>query len=77
MTNDLKWSRSEMIEECCREWGDDTGRDFAPEDCTVVESTGDHDEPCLIVLHRPSGRTSDEWGDGGMWHLDGSIYAGE
>jgi hypothetical protein len=64
-----KWTHAEMIEEAVAWWEDSKIRD---EDCRVIESTDAEDGPCLVVLHVPTGRTTDEAGVGGRWHLDGT-----
>lgn len=65
------WTEDAMIESTLEWWGRD---DFEASDCVVREGTDDDGEQCLIVLHRPTGRTSTEAGNRGRWHLDGTAY---
>lgn len=61
------WTEDEMIGTTCEWWGNG----YRPEDCRVIR----WNEPeCLIVIHTPTGRTSDEAGGSGRWHLDGRAY---
>lgn len=69
-TNKTRWTHEDMIAATLEWWGDD---DLKARDCKVVESDYD-DEPCLIVIHTPSGRTSREAHSGGCWHLDGTAF---
>jgi hypothetical protein len=66
----LQWTEADMIAAACEHWGDG----FEPGDCRVVRRYA-HGSPCLVVLHEPTGRTSDEAGNGGRWHLDGRAMA--
>jgi hypothetical protein len=60
------WNHRDMINAACEHWGEG----YEPGDCRVIRDDG-HEPPCLVVRHEPTGRTSDEAGDGGRWHLDG------
>jgi hypothetical protein len=68
MMDAITWTESDMIDAACEHWGEG----FRAEDCRVIPSTGHGDETCLVVLHQPTGRTSDESGDAGRWNLDGT-----
>jgi hypothetical protein len=63
------WTKADMVTATVDWWNAD-GIDET--DCTVVRSTDGNGKPCLIVLHVPTGRTSDEAGDAGRWRLDGT-----
>ena len=66
----IRWTREDMIAATIEHWGDES---IAAKDCKViVDASGE--QPCLIVVHRPTGRTSAEAGDAGRWHCDGSAY---
>jgi hypothetical protein len=69
--NAIIWTRDDMIEATVEAWGCD---DIEAADCEVIRDDS-HEPPCLIVHHEPTGRTSDEAGDGGRWHLDGRAFA--
>lgn len=60
------------LEEMRTETADHFGWDVA--DCEVMEARDGDDEPCLVVLHIPTGRDSSEAGDGGRWHMDRTGY---
>ncbi len=64
-----RWSESDMIAEAVYWWGNPQ---ILAEDCRVIEDTDGDGNPYLMVLHEPTGRTSDEAGDAGRWHLDGT-----
>lgn len=64
----IVWTRKEMVLETALHF------EWQESDCDVIEHTDAHDEPCLIVMHIPTGRTSAEAGDGGRWHLDRTAY---
>jgi hypothetical protein len=66
-TKAIRWTESDMIDAACEHWGEG----FEPGDCRVIRSTRAGDRPCLVVLHEPTGRTSDEAGDAGRWETDG------
>jgi hypothetical protein len=68
----IRWTKAEMIDATVEFWFDSR---FERADCKVIRSTDNRGEPCLIVLHVPSGRTSDESGNDGRWHPDGTAYA--
>lgn len=63
-TESIRWTHEDMVTATVEYWGDDS---IAEDDCEVVRR-GDH----LVVLHRATGRTSDEAGDAGCWNLDGT-----
>ncbi len=71
MATEPRWTYDEMISETLA-WWERADRDAR--DCRVVEVDDCIGEPCLIVLHSPSGATSDEAGAGGRWNLDGTAY---
>lgn len=62
----ILWTEDEMIAAAMEHWD----MDCDPREFQVVRSTDSQDRPCLIVRHDPSGRTSDEAGNSGRWHLD-------
>lgn len=70
MSDPIRWTEDEMIQETVAFWERD---DIRAEECRVIESTAD-DQRCLVVLHKPTGRTSDEAADGGRWTLDGQSW---
>jgi hypothetical protein len=63
-----KWEEKDMVMETADHFGWD------PAECRVARSTDQDDRPCLVVIHEPTGRTSDECGDAGRWHSDGTAY---
>ena len=65
------WSHADMIESTVDWWENPAIEDT---DCNVIQ-TNDGENPCLVVLHTPTGRTSDEAGDRGRWHLNGTAFA--
>lgn len=65
------WTHEDMILATLEFWGIDS---FEPSDCQVVEATDGNGDPCLVVVHRPTGRTSDEASNAGRWHLDGTAF---
>jgi hypothetical protein len=65
------WTEAEMIEETLDYWEDPA---IEAEDCRVIVQEDAAGEPCKVVLHERTGRTSTEAGDGGRWHMDGSAY---
>lgn len=72
MTDVIRWPHKDMIAATIEHWGDDT---IEAEDCEVAESDRDG-EPCLIVVHTPTGRTSAEAGDvRGRWTWSGIAWS--
>jgi hypothetical protein len=71
MGDRLIWSHADMIEATVEWWGRD---DIEDADCEVIEGTDGDGRPCLIVVHRPTGKSSEEAADAGRWHLDGTAY---
>jgi precorrin-4 methylase len=67
----IRWTDADMIAATVEHWGVE---EIDEADCRVIEATYGWDEPCLVVIHMPTGRTSDEAGDGGRWHLDRTAY---
>ena len=65
------WTEDDMIDAAVEWWADE---DLDGHDCAVRRGTDAAGDPCLVVLHKPTGRTSAEMGDGGRWHLDGTAY---
>jgi hypothetical protein len=70
MDDPLAWSEDEMILETVEWWGDP---EINREDCRVIRSHWDG-EPCLKVVHVPTGKTSDEAGTGGLWTPEGYAW---
>lgn len=66
----IVWPEADMIGATLEWWEDET---IHREDC-VVRETNNGKEPCLVVLHKPTGKTSDEAGDAGRWRLDGTAF---
>lgn len=65
------WRHAEMILATIERWGDTT---IDPKDCEVI---GDYDEfnhCCLVILHKPSMRTSGDDGNIGRWRVSGTRY---
>lgn len=67
----IRWTHKDMISAAVEWWETEA---ISEKDCRVVRSLDGHGEPCLTVVHRPTVRTSDEAGDAGRWHLDGTPY---
>ena len=67
MSDPICWTEDEMIQETVAFWEHD---DIRAQDCRVIESESSG-ERCRIVIHDPTGRTSDESADGGRWTLEG------
>jgi hypothetical protein len=63
--NEIIWTEEDMVDAACEWWGEG----FSPADCDVIPMPA-HDGECLVVRHLPTGRTSDEAGNGGRWNLD-------
>jgi hypothetical protein len=57
------WTHDEMISETVAWWGRE---DRDAEDCKVIEREDERGK-YLVVLHEPSGTTSEEAGDAGRW----------
>lgn len=70
MSSAIRWTHEDMIDATVEHWGNDS---IDAADCKVIawESGG---EQCLVVCHVPTGRTSDEAGDGGRWTHDGVAW---
>ena len=58
------WTDDDIVDAACEWWGG-----CRPADCEVIEMPT-HEGSCLVVRHVPTGRTSDEAGNGGRWNLD-------
>jgi hypothetical protein len=72
MGTTIRWTRADMINATLEHWGRE---DYQAEECQVITSALADGSRCLVVLHKPTGRTSDEAGNAGRWSLDGSPYA--
>jgi hypothetical protein len=72
MTDTILWTEDDMIAATVEHWGVE---EIDSSDCKVIVSIDGNDEPCLVVIHESTGRTSDEAGNAGRWHLDGTAYA--
>jgi hypothetical protein len=68
MTTETIWSEKDMIAATADHC------DFDPADCRVAVALDRDYEKCYVVVHEPTGRTSDEYGDAGRWHIDGTAY---
>lgn len=72
MASDIRWTHDDMISAYIEWLEDDEFSD--PEDFEVIR-TNDGVDPCLVVCHVPTGRTSDECGDAGRFTLDGRLFS--
>jgi hypothetical protein len=72
MGTTIRWTYADIIDATLEHWGCE---DYQAEDCEVITSALSNGSRCLVVLHVPTGRTSDESGNAGRWNLDGSPYA--
>lgn len=70
MNDPIIWTQEDMIAAACEHFGEG----FEPADCRIIGALDGHSGNCLVVLHEPTGRTSDESGDGGRWREDGAAY---
>lgn len=64
----IKWTPEDMIESTLEHFGRE---DYSADDCTIVPGE-DERGPYLVIVHVPTGRSSDEAGDSGKWNLDGT-----